>query len=61
MLIYFGSIVLVCLIILIQHFRRQGKGLALQQGKSAFNLPVIEFDEYEDKFNYIRSNQCNEV
>lgn len=31
-------------------FRRHGKGLALQQGKSTFNLPVIEFEEYEDKY-----------
>ena len=29
---------------------RYGMGLALQQGKSTFNLPVIEFEEYEDKY-----------
>lgn len=50
MLIYFGSIVLVCLIILIRNFRRHGNSLGLQQGKSTLNLPVIEFDEYEDKY-----------
>ena len=56
-----GIFILIGIITVVYVFRRHGKGLALQQGKSAFNLPVIEFDEYEDKFNYIRSNQCNEV
>ena len=50
MLIYCGSIVLVCLIILIRNFRRQGNSLDLQQGEPTLNLPVIEFDEYEDKY-----------
>ena len=53
--------ILIGIIALVYVFRRHSKGLALQQGKSAFNLPVVEFYEYENKFNYIRSNQCNEV
>ena len=56
-----GIFILIGVITVVYVFRRHGKGLGLQQGKSAFNLPVIEFDEYEDKFNYIRSDQCNEV
>ena len=45
-----GIIILICAITVVYVFRRHGNSLGLQQGKDTFSLPVIKFDEYEDKY-----------
>ena len=42
--------ILIGVITLVYVVRRQGNSLDLQQGEPTLNLPVIEFDEYEDKY-----------
>ena len=45
-----GVIILICAITVVYVFRRHGNSLGLQQGKDTLNLPVIEFEEYEDEY-----------
>ena len=48
-----GIFILIGVIAMVYVFRRHGKGLGLQQGTISAFLVII--------YNYIRSNQCNEV
>ena len=56
-----GIIILICAITVVYVFRRHGNSLGLQQGKDTLSLPVIEFDEYEDKYGDELKAQIDEA